>query len=87
MRNTPFAFDNALININTLAAQTGVRAMYPPRLSQRYCCDAARDFHLMPERIGELVVTGDRETVFGERAADYEALEASYRPCTNPVCP
>jgi phosphonoacetate hydrolase len=41
--------------------------------------EAARDFHLMPERIGELVVTGDRETVFGELAGDYEALEASYR--------
>jgi phosphonoacetate hydrolase len=28
--------------------------------------EAARKFHLMPERIGELVVLGDHETVFGE---------------------
>ena len=28
--------------------------------------EAAKRFHLMPERIGELVVLGDRETVFGE---------------------
>ena len=41
--------------------------------------EAARDFDLMPERIGELVVTGDRDTVFGELAGDFEALEASYR--------
>jgi phosphonoacetate hydrolase len=41
--------------------------------------EAARDFDLMPERIGELVVTGDRETVFGELAGDFEALEESYR--------
>jgi phosphonoacetate hydrolase len=41
--------------------------------------EAARDFHLMPERIGELVVTGDRDTVFGELQTDLENLEASYR--------
>jgi phosphonoacetate hydrolase len=41
--------------------------------------EAARDFCLMPERIGELVVTGDRETVFGELTGEHEALEASYR--------
>jgi len=41
--------------------------------------EAARAFDLMPERIGELVVTGDRETVFGELAGDFEALESSYR--------
>ena len=41
--------------------------------------EAARDFGLMPERIGELVVTGDSETVFGELSGDFEALEASYR--------
>jgi phosphonoacetate hydrolase len=41
--------------------------------------EAARAFGLMPERIGELVVTGDRETVFGELATDHELLEESYR--------
>jgi phosphonoacetate hydrolase len=41
--------------------------------------EAARDFDLMPQRIGELVVTGDRDTVFGELQTDLENLEASYR--------
>ncbi len=41
--------------------------------------EAARDFDLMPDRIGELVVTGDRDTVFGELQTDLENLEASYR--------
>jgi phosphonoacetate hydrolase len=41
--------------------------------------EAARDFHLMPERIGELVVTGDRDTVFGELQTDLENLESGYR--------
>lgn len=41
--------------------------------------DAARRFGLMPERIGELVVLGDRETVFGELPAEHEALEPGYR--------
>ena len=34
--------------------------------------EAARDFGLMPDRIGELVVTGDRDTVFGELQTDLE---------------
>ncbi len=34
--------------------------------------EAARRFHLMPGRIGELVVLGDRETVFGDLDADME---------------
>ena len=33
--------------------------------------EAAQAFDLMPERIGELVVTGDRDTVFGELADEY----------------
>ena len=41
--------------------------------------EAAQAFDLMPERIGELVVTGDRETVFGELAGEFEALEPGYR--------
>lgn len=40
---------------------------------------AAQVFDLMPERIGELVVTGDRDTVFGELESDYERLEPGYR--------
>jgi phosphonoacetate hydrolase len=41
--------------------------------------EAARRFHLMPSRIGELVVLGDRDTVFGELDSESEALPANYR--------
>jgi phosphonoacetate hydrolase len=33
----------------------------------------------MPERIGELVVLGDADTVFGELASPMEDLEPGYR--------
>jgi phosphonoacetate hydrolase len=41
--------------------------------------EAARRFHLMPERIGELVVLGDKETVFGEMETEFEALPPTLR--------
>lgn len=41
--------------------------------------EAARRFNLMAERIGELVVLGDRDTVFGELSTDMEILEHTYR--------
>ena len=41
--------------------------------------EVARKFHLMPERIGELVVFGDRDTVFGELNTESEALPPAYR--------
>ena len=43
--------------------------------------EAAKRFHLMPGRIGELVVLGDRETVFGETDPRFEVeqLPASFR--------
>ena len=41
--------------------------------------EAARSFHLMPERIGELVVLGDKETVFGELETEVEALPPTFR--------
>jgi phosphonoacetate hydrolase len=41
--------------------------------------EAAGKFHLVPERIGELVVFGDRETVFGELDQGTETLPPSYR--------
>jgi phosphonoacetate hydrolase len=41
--------------------------------------EAARRFHLMPSRIGELVVLGDKETVFGELETESEELPASFR--------
>lgn len=40
---------------------------------------AATRFQLMPERIGELVVIGDIDTVFGETSATLEVLESGYR--------
>ena len=41
--------------------------------------EAARGYDLMPERIGDLVVTGDRDTVFGTLDHETEALDAAYR--------
>jgi phosphonoacetate hydrolase len=41
--------------------------------------EASKRFHLMPSRIGDLVVLGDRDTVFGELDAESEALPAEYR--------
>jgi phosphonoacetate hydrolase len=41
--------------------------------------EAAKRFDLMPERIGDLVVTGDRETVFGALDHESETLATTYR--------
>ena len=41
--------------------------------------EAAKRFHLMASRIGDLVVLGDRDTVFGELDAPSEPLAAEYR--------
>jgi len=41
--------------------------------------EAAKRFHLMASRIGDLVVLGDRDTVFGELDAPFEPLRAEYR--------
>ena len=41
--------------------------------------EAVRRFHLMPGRIGDLIVLGDRDTVFGELDAPFETLPAEYR--------
>ena len=40
---------------------------------------AAEAFGLMPERIGDLVVLGDRDTVFGHLDSEYEDLPDDYR--------
>jgi len=50
----------------------GVEAVLPRQ-------DAAARFGLMPERIGELAVFGDAETVFGELESSMEELEPAYR--------
>jgi phosphonoacetate hydrolase len=41
--------------------------------------EAAERFNLMPARIGDLVVIGDKETVFGDLETDCEFLEVTYR--------
>jgi phosphonoacetate hydrolase len=41
--------------------------------------EAARRFRLMPARIGELVVIGDRDTVFGNLDTESESLPPEYR--------
>ena len=41
--------------------------------------EAAERFNLMPQRIGDLVVMGDKDTVFGDLEADGEILEPTYR--------
>jgi phosphonoacetate hydrolase len=41
--------------------------------------EAARRFRLMPSRIGELVVLGDRDTVFGNLDSETVDLPAEYR--------
>ena len=41
--------------------------------------DAASRFGLMPERIGELVIVGDKDTVFGELDTPMELLGPTYR--------
>jgi phosphonoacetate hydrolase len=41
--------------------------------------EAASLFHLMPERIGDLAVLGDKDTVFGDLDTEMELLDAGYR--------
>src|SRR5262245_48760787 len=41
--------------------------------------EAAERFNLMPERIGDLAVFGDKDTVFGELESAHEELESTYR--------
>jgi phosphonoacetate hydrolase len=41
--------------------------------------EAATRFHLMPARIGELVVLGDKDTVFGEADSEREELPTTFR--------
>lgn len=41
--------------------------------------EAVKRFHLMASRIGDLIVLGDRDTVFGELDSESEPLPAEYR--------
>jgi phosphonoacetate hydrolase len=56
----------------TLMGLKGIEAVFSRH-------EAATKFALMPERIGELVVIGDADTVFGELAGLMEDLEPGYR--------
>jgi phosphonoacetate hydrolase len=40
---------------------------------------AVQRFHLVPERIGDITVTGDKDTMFGDMETAYEDLPATYR--------
>jgi phosphonoacetate hydrolase len=55
-----------------LGATTGVERV----LSRE---EAARDFHLMPGRIGDLVVWGDKDTIFGEMDMESERFTGTLR--------
>ena len=41
--------------------------------------DATRRFHLIPNRIGDLTVIGDKDTMFGDLETTYEKLPPTYR--------
>ncbi len=41
--------------------------------------EAAERFHLRADRIGDLTVTGDKDTMFGEMDSEYEDLAEDYR--------
>jgi phosphonoacetate hydrolase len=47
--------------------------------------EAARRFRLMPSRIGELVVLGDRDTVFGDLESETVPLAGEYRSHGGPA--
>lgn len=51
---------------------TGVESVIPGK-------EAAARFHLVPERIGDMVVTGDKDTMFGELQTPHENLSQTYR--------
>src|SRR5262249_55630919 len=46
--------------------------------------EAAARFHLMADRIGDLAVFGDRDTVFGDLDEEMEALPEAYRSHGSP---
>lgn len=55
-----------------LAVMEGIEAVYSRE-------EAAQRFHLMPERIGDLVVLGDKDTVFGTLDHAQESLPPGLR--------
>ncbi len=68
--NDPFDAERVM---STIASLDGVESVLGRD-------EAARTFRLLPERIGDLVVLGDVDTVFGELGGDeIELLEDGYR--------
>jgi phosphonoacetate hydrolase len=67
--NRPEDFDRAM---DVLWETSGVEAVYGRQ-------EAAALFHLHPDRIGDLVVVGDPDTVFGPMDFAYEELPNTYR--------
>jgi phosphonoacetate hydrolase len=62
---------DALNSIQIIGRLEGIGEVIP--------AEAARRYHSMPERIGELVVLADRETVFGEPEGELEAPPPTFR--------
>ena len=60
------------IDAKTLTGLEGVEAVLTKG-------EAAKRFDLMASRIGDLIVLGDRDTVFGELDAESEPLPPEYR--------
>ncbi len=64
--------DDAAPTRRILTSLTGVEAVLTGE-------EAASRFHLDPDHIGDLIVLGDKDTMFGDMAVDYEDLPATYR--------
>jgi phosphonoacetate hydrolase len=58
--------------VDTISSLEGIEEVLTRR-------QAAERFHLMPERIGDLIVIGDIDTVFGDLPGAGEDLEPGYR--------
>ena len=51
--------------------------------------EASKRYHLMASRIGDLIVLGDRDTVFGQLEGESEPLPPEYvptAPCMKWMC-
>ncbi|MGD9246313.1 MAG: alkaline phosphatase family protein [Desulfobacteraceae bacterium] len=67
--NSPDQWD---ATVAVLEGIDGIEEIYSRR-------QAAERFHLVPDLIGDLIATGDRQTMFGEMDTAYEDLPSTYR--------
>lgn len=58
--------------VQVIGNLNGVEAIIPG-------AEAARRFHLVPERVGDMVVLADKVTTFGDMEAPFEELGPNYR--------